>query len=141
MRTLKEVLSAAAAIVCFVASLTFAGRVEDSAENPEGTRFTILRTSARLCAKERGRFSKLWRQGLPMHSICPRNSEPHYVPHSEACKGQNRPDRGTKLSAKFKKMTSRFPVHPVDNLSPDEKCRIYYSRVVDLAVFSGIIDP
>jgi hypothetical protein len=38
-------------------------------------------------------------------------------------------------------MTPRFPVHPVDNLSPDEKCRIYYSRVVDLAVFQGLVIP
>jgi hypothetical protein len=38
-------------------------------------------------------------------------------------------------------MTPRFPVHPVDNLNPDEKCRIYYSRVVDLAVFQGLLIP
>ncbi|HMK36953.1 MAG TPA: hypothetical protein VK463_17900 [Desulfomonilaceae bacterium] len=38
-------------------------------------------------------------------------------------------------------MTSRFPVHPVDKLSADEKCRIYYSRVVDLAVFQGLLLP
>jgi hypothetical protein len=38
-------------------------------------------------------------------------------------------------------MTSRFPVHPVDTLGPDEKCRIYYSRVVDLAVFQGWLIP
>jgi hypothetical protein len=38
-------------------------------------------------------------------------------------------------------MTSRFPIHPVDNLSPDEKSRIYYSRVVDLAVFQGLLIP
>lgn len=38
-------------------------------------------------------------------------------------------------------MTSRFPIHPVDRLSRDEKCRIYYSRVVDLAVFQGLLMP
>jgi len=38
-------------------------------------------------------------------------------------------------------MTSRFPTHPVDKLSRDERCRIYYSRVVDLAVFQGLLIP
>lgn len=31
--------------------------------------------------------------------------------------------------------------HPVDLLSGPEKCRIYYSRIVDLAVVSGLLDP
>lgn len=33
------------------------------------------------------------------------------------------------------------PIHPVDELSASEKCRIYYSRVVDLAVAQGLLDP
>jgi hypothetical protein len=35
------------------------------------------------------------------------------------------------------------PVHPADVLTRDERCRIYYSRVVDLAVASGLLteDP
>jgi hypothetical protein len=38
-------------------------------------------------------------------------------------------------------MTARRPVHPIDNLSPDEKYRVYYSKVVDLAVFQGLLLP
>ena len=35
------------------------------------------------------------------------------------------------------------PVHPADALSMEERCRIYYSRVVDLAVARGLLtaDP
>lgn len=35
------------------------------------------------------------------------------------------------------------PVHPADVLSKEERCRIYYSRVVDLAVARGLLsaDP
>jgi hypothetical protein len=36
---------------------------------------------------------------------------------------------------------SPAPIHPVDELSAAEKCRIYYSRVVDLAVAQGLLDP
>lgn len=32
------------------------------------------------------------------------------------------------------------PQHPVDALTTREKCMIYYSRVVDLAVASGLLD-
>jgi hypothetical protein len=32
-------------------------------------------------------------------------------------------------------------IHPVDALTPQDKCRIYFSRVVDLAVFSGLLEP
>jgi hypothetical protein len=39
------------------------------------------------------------------------------------------------------KMTLRLPEHPVDNLSSQEKCHIYYSRVVDLAVAYGLLIP
>lgn len=37
----------------------------------------------------------------------------------------------------------KLPEHPVDALSAQEKCHIYYSRVVDLAVVSGLLisDP
>lgn len=40
-------------------------------------------------------------------------------------------------------MTSSIPAHPVDTLAPEEKYRIYYSRVVDLAVAQGLLtsDP
>ncbi len=33
------------------------------------------------------------------------------------------------------------PVHPADLLSNEERCRIYYSRVVDLAVARGLLTP
>ncbi len=33
------------------------------------------------------------------------------------------------------------PVHPADVLSREERCRIYYSRVVDLAVARGLLSP
>lgn len=38
-------------------------------------------------------------------------------------------------------MTSDAPAHPVDSLSWPERCRIYYSRVVDLAAASGLLVP
>jgi hypothetical protein len=40
-------------------------------------------------------------------------------------------------------MTAPIPVHPVDTLAPEETYRIYYSRVVDLAVAQGLLtsDP
>lgn len=38
-------------------------------------------------------------------------------------------------------MRFRFREHPVDSLSRDDRCDIYYSRVVDLAVFSGLLTP
>lgn len=38
-------------------------------------------------------------------------------------------------------MTSDYPEHPVERLSQEEKYRIYYSRVVDLAVYSGLLTP
>lgn len=40
-------------------------------------------------------------------------------------------------------MTASIPVHPVDTLAPEETYRIYYSRVVDLAVAQGLLtsDP
>ncbi len=38
-------------------------------------------------------------------------------------------------------MTPRLPEHPADALSRQEKCHIYYSRVVDLAVVSGLLIP
>jgi len=31
-------------------------------------------------------------------------------------------------------------INPVDRLAEQDKCRIYFSRVVDLAVFSGLLD-
>jgi hypothetical protein len=36
-------------------------------------------------------------------------------------------------------MTSERPEHPVSVLSQEEKYRIYYSRVVDLAVYSSLL--
>jgi hypothetical protein len=36
---------------------------------------------------------------------------------------------------------STNPVHPADVLSREERCRIYYSRVVDLAVARGLLIP
>jgi len=40
-------------------------------------------------------------------------------------------------------MRFRFREHPIDSLSWGDRCTIYYSRVVDLAVFSGLLtrDP
>jgi hypothetical protein len=38
-------------------------------------------------------------------------------------------------------MTSQRPEHPVSALSQEEKYRIYYSRVVDLAVYSSLLTP
>src|SRR3989339_2161561 len=38
-------------------------------------------------------------------------------------------------------MTSISQRHPADALSHEQKCRIYYSRVVDLAVVSGLLFP
>lgn len=40
-------------------------------------------------------------------------------------------------------MTAILPIHPADVLSPEQKCRIYYRRVVDLAVLAGLLmsDP
>jgi hypothetical protein len=38
-------------------------------------------------------------------------------------------------------MTLRLPEHPADRLSSQEKCHIYYSRVVDLAVVYGLLIP
>jgi hypothetical protein len=38
-------------------------------------------------------------------------------------------------------MTDSIPTHPVDALSSQDKCDIYFSRVVDLAVSSGLLDP
>lgn len=38
-------------------------------------------------------------------------------------------------------MTCPGPVHPVDALSSQQKCKIYYSRVVDLAAASGLLVP
>jgi hypothetical protein len=32
-------------------------------------------------------------------------------------------------------------IHPVDNLLPSRKHRIYYARVVDVAVFQGLLEP
>ncbi len=37
-------------------------------------------------------------------------------------------------------MSKSAPIHPVDALTPQDKCRIYFSRVVDLAVFSGLLE-
>ncbi len=37
-------------------------------------------------------------------------------------------------------MSESAPVHPVDALTPQDKCRIYFSRLVDLAVFSGLLE-
>ena len=41
------------------------------------------------------------------------------------------------------KMTDSIPMHPVDALTAQEKCDIYFSRVVDLAVAFGLLiaDP
>jgi len=38
-------------------------------------------------------------------------------------------------------MSSSLKIHPADALSHKDKCRIYYSRVVDLAVVSGLLIP
>jgi hypothetical protein len=38
-------------------------------------------------------------------------------------------------------MTDSIPTHPVDALSSQDKYDIYFSRVVDLAVASGLLDP
>jgi hypothetical protein len=38
-------------------------------------------------------------------------------------------------------MTAPPPIHPVDALTPLEKCKIYYSRVVNLAVWSELLVP
>ena len=38
-------------------------------------------------------------------------------------------------------MKFRSPVHPVSALSHKEKCLIYYSRIVDLAVAYGMLTP
>jgi len=38
-------------------------------------------------------------------------------------------------------MTDSIPIHPVEALSSPDKCDIYFSRVVDLAVASGLLDP
>jgi len=40
-------------------------------------------------------------------------------------------------------VTLEGPVHPVDSLTPERKYRIYYHRVVDLSVASGLLtdDP
>ena len=38
-------------------------------------------------------------------------------------------------------MTDSIPTHPVEALSSQDKCDIYFSRVVDLAVASGLLDP
>ena len=38
-------------------------------------------------------------------------------------------------------MSGSIPIHPVEILSPQDKCDIYFSRIVDLAVVSGLLDP
>jgi hypothetical protein len=38
-------------------------------------------------------------------------------------------------------MTAIAPIHPVDALTPQEKCKIYYGRVVNLAVWSKLLAP
>lgn len=38
-------------------------------------------------------------------------------------------------------MTSSLQIHPADALSQDDKYRIFYSRVVDMAVVSGLLIP
>lgn len=38
-------------------------------------------------------------------------------------------------------MKFRFRDHPVDALSSSDKCSIYYSKVVDLAVLRGLLQP
>ncbi len=38
-------------------------------------------------------------------------------------------------------MRSSHPIHPVDKLSAGDKWRIYYARVVDLAVASNLLVP
>lgn len=38
-------------------------------------------------------------------------------------------------------MKQAAPVHPADQLALHEKCRIYYRRVVDLAVARGLLSP
>ena len=37
-------------------------------------------------------------------------------------------------------MTDSISTHPVEDLSSQDKCDIYFSRVVDLAVASGLLD-
>jgi hypothetical protein len=38
-------------------------------------------------------------------------------------------------------MNDSIPVHPIEALSSQDKCDVYFSRVVDLAVASGLLDP
>lgn len=38
-------------------------------------------------------------------------------------------------------MTAPAYIHPVERLAPRDKCDIYFSRVVDLATLSGLIEP
>lgn len=38
-------------------------------------------------------------------------------------------------------MKQAAPVHPADHLALHEKCRIYYRRIVDLAVAKGLLSP
>jgi hypothetical protein len=38
-------------------------------------------------------------------------------------------------------MNDAIPIHPVEALSSLDKCDIYFSRVVDLAVVSGLLEP
>ena len=38
-------------------------------------------------------------------------------------------------------MNGSTPIHPVEILASQDKCDIYFSRIVDLAVASGLLDP
>ncbi len=38
-------------------------------------------------------------------------------------------------------MNTQPPIHPLDRLSADQKCQIYYRRVVDLALATGLLEP
>lgn len=38
-------------------------------------------------------------------------------------------------------MNDSTPIHPIEILSSQDKCDIYFSRIVDLAVESGLLDP
>ncbi|MGO9119655.1 MAG: hypothetical protein ACLQPD_18845 [Desulfomonilaceae bacterium] len=38
-------------------------------------------------------------------------------------------------------MNGSIPIHPVEILSSQDKCDIYFSRIVDLAVASDLLDP
>ena len=38
-------------------------------------------------------------------------------------------------------MNDSTAIHPIEILSPQEKCDIYFSRIVDLAVASALLDP